>query len=296
MRSLTNLITTSLPFALAIGVAIIGANITGPEFSFITSNVEHASSGSANFLHSLSNFLPLGFAFTAGMVASVNPCGFSMLPSYLGVFLADSKEESIAKNSSFTNMSNALKVGSTVTISFILTFIAFGLPIGLGLRGLVDYFPWFGLLVGILLCAAGAYLFNGGSIYSTYPSRAASLIVLQPSQNRYRNYFLFGIAYAIASLSCTLPIFLAVIGGVFSSGTIVTATIQFALYGLGMGVVILGLTASISVFKMASFTVLQNISRHIHMTSSVLLLLSGSFIVYYWLAVGEIILKFNFGN
>ena len=27
------------------------------------------------------------YAFTAGMVASVNPCGFAMLPAYLSYFL-----------------------------------------------------------------------------------------------------------------------------------------------------------------------------------------------------------------
>jgi len=30
---------------------------------------------------------PLAFAFGAGMVATVNPCGFAMLPAYLSFFL-----------------------------------------------------------------------------------------------------------------------------------------------------------------------------------------------------------------
>jgi cytochrome c biogenesis protein CcdA len=30
----------------------------------------------------LTELLPVGYAFAAGMVASVNPCGFFMLPSY----------------------------------------------------------------------------------------------------------------------------------------------------------------------------------------------------------------------
>ena len=29
------------------------------------------------------NLLPIGFAFAAGMVASVNPCGFLLLPTYI---------------------------------------------------------------------------------------------------------------------------------------------------------------------------------------------------------------------
>ena len=30
---------------------------------------------------------PLGLAFAAGLVATINPCGFAMLPAYLSFFL-----------------------------------------------------------------------------------------------------------------------------------------------------------------------------------------------------------------
>ena len=35
----------------------------------------------------IANLIPLGYAFGAGMVSSVNPCGFAMLPAYLGLFV-----------------------------------------------------------------------------------------------------------------------------------------------------------------------------------------------------------------
>ena len=34
------------------------------------------------------------FAFGAGMVALINPCGFGLLPAYLGVFLGQKEESS----------------------------------------------------------------------------------------------------------------------------------------------------------------------------------------------------------
>lgn len=283
-------------FTASLTIAVLAAIATGPEFSLLTRNVELASSSSANFLNSITNFLPLGFAFTAGMVASVNPCGFSMLPPYLGIFLADASGHETNSSASRQNVIKAMKVGSTVTVSFIVTFTAFGLPIGLGVKGLIDYFPWLGLIVGIMLCATGGYMLNGGNIYTNYAARAARRIALDPDQQNYKNYFLFGIAYATASLSCTLPIFLAVVGGVFSSETLFSAVLQFVLYGMGMGSIILGLTISISIFKSASFSVLTKTSKHIQSVSSALLLISGSFIVYYWLTVGEIIVKFNLVN
>mgnify|MGYP001611737333 FL=1 len=39
------------------------------------------------WLGRVADFLPLGYAFGAGMVSTVNPCGFAMLPAYLGLFL-----------------------------------------------------------------------------------------------------------------------------------------------------------------------------------------------------------------
>ena len=151
-------------FTASLTIAVLAAIATGPEFSLLTRNVELASSSSANFLNSITNFLPLGFAFTAGMVASVNPCGFSMLPPYLGIFLADASGHETNSSASRQNVIKAMKVGSTVTVSFIVTFTAFGLPIGLGVKGLIDYFPWLGLIVGIMLCATGGYMLNGGNI------------------------------------------------------------------------------------------------------------------------------------
>ena len=43
----------------------------------------------------ISNLIPLGYAFGAGMVSAVNPCGFAMLPAYLGLYLG-TRELSVA--------------------------------------------------------------------------------------------------------------------------------------------------------------------------------------------------------
>jgi cytochrome c-type biogenesis protein len=48
------------------------------------------------WLASLGALLPVGFAFGAGMVAAVNPCGFAMLPAYLSLYLG-AREEEFAK-------------------------------------------------------------------------------------------------------------------------------------------------------------------------------------------------------
>src|SRR5215472_5706521 len=43
----------------------------------------------AGALDALGGVLPLGYAFAAGMLAAVNPCGFALLPGYLGLYLGE---------------------------------------------------------------------------------------------------------------------------------------------------------------------------------------------------------------
>jgi hypothetical protein len=54
--------------------------------------VESASARLSGMLLAFGTKAPLGYAFVAGMIASVNPCGFMLLPAYLGYYLGDDPE------------------------------------------------------------------------------------------------------------------------------------------------------------------------------------------------------------
>ncbi len=269
----------------ALAIAVVGAIITGAELGLVTENVESASASSGNFLSRVGDIFPLGFAFSAGMVSSVNPCGFAMLPAYLGLYLGDQE----AQNQNVAaRLQRALLVGATVTAGFVLMFAAVGVPIGLGARGLVDFFPWVGLTIGVLLTVVGAYLLSGGKLYNNLAMRLSARVG-NANNNSVRGYFTFGLGYGTASLSCTLPIFLAVIGGTFTADTFLDSMLQFLLYGLGMGFVILALTVGMAVFKTAMVGGLRKVLPYVGTISAVMLLISGAFIVYYWLTLGELL-------
>ena len=270
---------------VALGAAVVGAIFTGAELGVVTRNVESASASSGNLLTRVGDLFPLGFSFSAGMVSSVNPCGFAMLPAYLGLYLGEQDAE---ERSAGRRVWRALVVGTTVTAGFVLMFAVVGIPIGLGARGLVDFFPWIGLAIGILLALTGAYLLSGGKLYTNLAVRLSARVG-GADRNNVRGYFTFGLAYGTASLSCTLPIFLAVIGGTFTTDTFLDSTLQFLLYGLGMGSVILALTVGMAVFKTAAVAGLRRALPYVGTITAALLLLSGSFIVYYWLTLGELL-------
>ena len=122
--------------------------------------------------------------------------------------------------------------------------------------------------------------FNIGAI-----SRAASYMGDVREVNL-KSYFFFGLSYGTASLSCTLPVFIAVVG--FGTTTnFLTATGYFILYGLGMGFVILTLTLIMAIFKIAMVGVPRKLFPSIQPISATLMILAGSYIVYYWLTLGR---------
>ena len=283
--------TVILPIAaatIALAIAVIGALIVRGESDIDGINffVESLSGGAARQLGGLSVIAPLGFAFGAGLAAAFNPCGFAMLPAYMGLYLGVGDED----NTSFiAHIGKALLIGGSVTVGFILLFAAAGAVIGLGARSVVgSVLPWIGLGVGILLTIAGAWLLGGGKLYTALAQQMAEKFG-NPGQANIRGYFIFGLAYGLASLSCTLPIFLAVVGSSFAAASIWTAFAQFILYAVGMGTVIITLTLGMALFKGAMVGGMRKVMPYIQPVGTWLMLIAGTYIVFYWLTIGNVL-------
>ena len=85
-------------------------------------------------------------------------------------------------------------------------------------------------------------------------------------------------------------IHLAVIGTSFAVSTIATSFGQFVLYGLGMGMVIIGLTVGMAIFKGAMVGALRKALPYIAPVGTWMMILAGSYIIFYWLTIGELLL------
>jgi cytochrome c biogenesis protein CcdA len=69
--------------------------------------------------------VPVALAVTAGMIATVNPCGFAMLPAYLGFFVGSDRRA----RSSVSAVRRALGVTAAVTAGFVVVFGSIGLVV-----------------------------------------------------------------------------------------------------------------------------------------------------------------------
>lgn len=276
--------------ALTLAVASAAALLTTDPTSGVNRAVEGASSASSGFFGSLSRLLPFGFAFGAGMASAVNPCGFAMLPAYLGLLVGEQAEGRPRRTAD--RLGVALLVAGTVTAGFVVLFGLVGVLIGLGAQILVGVFPWIGLAVGLALIAVAAYRLYGGTIYSAAPEQVAARLH-GAGETSVRGYLLFGLSYGIASLSCTLPIFLAVVGGTITAASLGPSVMQLALYGLGMGSVITALTLAVALFRSAMVRRLRGAVRFADPIGTILLFVAGGYIVYYWLTIGGLLGRYG---
>jgi cytochrome c-type biogenesis protein len=216
---------------------------------------------------------PVAYAFGVGMVATFNPCGFAMLPAYLSFFLGlEGARDEGARGSPL----RALAVGATMTAGFLVVFGLLGIALEPLLDAVQEKLPWVTIVLGIGLVGLGIALLAGRTLSFNLPkvSRGAD------SQELW-SVFLFGISYALVSLSCTLPTFFAAVAGVFDTENFVSGVAVFIAYGLGMGLVLMVLTLAIALAQRGLVTNLKRALPYVNRVSGGLLVLAGAYVAYY---------------
>lgn len=217
----------------------------------------------------------LALAFGAGMVATVNPCGFAMLPAYLSYFMGIQEQDL----SRAAVIRSALVVGSVVSFGFLVVFGVAGVVIsGLSTSIASDWLPWLALLVGAGLLALGIAMLLGFELKVGFPRAGRASAV-----RNYRSIFAFGSSYAVASLSCTLPVFLTLIATQFSRRSFGEGVLLFAVYAAGMAAVLLAVTIVIALGKHSLLQRLRGAGAHINRISGALLVAAGAWIVWFWM-------------
>lgn len=217
---------------------------------------------------------PIAFAFAAGLVATVNPCGFAMLPAYLSYFLGT---DDGSRPDAGSSVPRALRVGATVSGGFLLVFAIAGALVSAGIRSFIDYVPWLSLVIGLVLVALGIAMLAGYHLRVGLPRLDRGT-----KGRRAWSLFGFGISYAVASLSCTLPVFLTVVSGTVTRSNVASGVVAFLAYGLGMSLVLLVLTLALATAKTALVRRLHAAVRYVNRLSGALLILAGGYLVYYW--------------
>ncbi len=239
----------------------------------------------SQWLSQMADVLPFGYAFGAGMVSAVNPCGFTMLPVYLTLYLGV-KDDAFRERSLLQRFLKAVGIALIVTSGFGFLFGTVGVLVSAGGNVIMNYAPSIAVIVGILLLLLGIWMLLGKTLSFAFFQNLSAKIG-DPRDMSLSGFFLFGLAFGAASLSCTLPVFLLVVGGSLASGDFTAGLLHFISYILGMGSIILFLTLGIAILREGVVVgMLRQVIPWVQKVSALLLIIAGGYIVYYWLSSG----------
>lgn len=207
----------------------------------------------------------------------MNPCGFALLPAFLS-FYVGAEERHLPRAT--TRLAQGIKPGLLVTAGFLLTFAVVGLPMTYGARQIVGWVPWAGIALGVVLAAGGLALVAG---------RRLSVTVANPIRTGGERgpvaMVAFGVGYGIASLGCTLPVFLAVVGASLATEGAATALGVLGAYGIGMAVVLITLSVATALVRDGLAHALRRLARHLPRIAGALMVVAGAYLTYYWARV-----------
>ena len=219
--------------------------------------------------------LPVLLAFTGGLLATVNPCGVAMLPAYLSFFLG--LEQGDPAERPLVGIGHSLRVGLTVTAGFLVVFGLAWALLAAGIRAMITVVPWAALVVGVVVAALGLWMLSGRPLPVRLPTAGRA------AEGRSTGaMLLFGLGYAIASLSGTLPVFLAVVAGTATRSSLGSGLAVFVVYSLGMALPLLALTLALAMGRDAVVARVRALGRVLHRLAGGLLLVAGSYVVAYW--------------
>ena len=215
----------------------------------------------------------LWLSFGSGLLAAVNPCGFVLLPTYLMYFLGVTGRPGTQRAS----VHRALIVGSALSAGFMSVFLL----VGAITRLFTDYInqnaKYVALLIGVALFVMGVAMLAGWRLPYTTPK----LNVGQRDRTT-ASMFVFGVAYAVASIGCTLGPFTATVLGTITTEGFAPGLLAIALYGIAMSLLVIALTVTLALAQGSLLNTLRNGMRHVERASAVVMMLSGLYLAWYW--------------
>ena len=212
----------------------------------------------------------LALALGAGMVAAINPCGFALLPAYLSLFvLSDDHDRRSA-------VVRALALTGAMTLGFVAVFGIFGLVVAPLASGIEAHLPWVTVVVGLTVVLLGLWLLAGRSLPTINWSPKGPRLT-----RRLASMIGFGTAYAVASLTCTIGPFLAIVVASFRADSPAAGVALFVAYALGMGLMVGAAAVAVALTKASVLNRLRQAGRWVPRLAGLLMIMVGGYVSYY---------------
>jgi cytochrome c-type biogenesis protein len=213
-----------------------------------------------------------GYYLTLGMVATVNPCGFAMLPAYLSYFLGLHDQDERPS----TSVLSAVRVALAVSAGFLAVFAMAGALVQVTSLPVYEYAPWISVVIGLALVGLGLAMLAGFEPVSRLPKLDRG-----GGSRTVGSMFVFGVSYAIASIGCTLPFFAVLVVGSVGDQPFTDSVAVFAAYAAGMTVVLTALTVTLALAHTSIIQLLRSSGRYINRIAGAMVAFAGAYVTFY---------------
>jgi cytochrome c-type biogenesis protein len=210
------------------------------------------------------------FALVAGAVAAFNPCGFALLPAYLGLLVSQPSGGRAAA------LARAGRFAAGMTGGFVAVFGLAGAVLAPLAVSFERYLPVLTIVIGVVLVGVGSWLLAGRHL--AIPGLAGHGTAPRAGWWSHVGY---GVSFALASLSCTIAPFLAVTAAALAAGGAPAVVGAFLAYALGMGIVVLALALAVATARTSVVDGMRRAGAVISRLSGGLLVLAGAYVAWY---------------
>ena len=215
------------------------------------------------------------YSFVLGVLAAVNPCGFVLLPTYLLFFLGTREATELSANE---RVRRALVVSAGVSVGFLGVFLVIGIISRLFTQWIELNAKYAALVIGIMLLFAGLRMIGGWMPRFVMPQ-------IVGNQNKtFRAMALYGVAYAVASIGCTIGFLTTAVFGSIVLNGFVSGVVSILLYGLGMALLVTALTVSLAFAKTGLITIIRGRLHLIERLAAIFVTFTGIYLIWYWYA------------
>lgn len=219
------------------------------------------------------------YSFLLGVFAAVNPCGFVMLPAYLMYFLGLEGSQATEHGADQrASVRRALVVSAATSAGFIAVFFVVATISRLFTSAIENNAKYAALLIGIALVVMGCFMLAGWRP----PVLATHVGEGRQRTRTFGSMFGFGVAYAIASIGCTIGFLVSAIFSSFGTKGFLSGVISVALYGVGMSLLVTALTVTLAFANGGLLRVLRGGLRYMEQIAAVFIIATGFYLAWYW--------------
>ncbi|WP_394944524.1 cytochrome c biogenesis CcdA family protein [uncultured Ilumatobacter sp.] len=216
----------------------------------------------------------MSLSFIRGLVAAVNPCGFILLPTYLMYFLGISGG---APGTQGASLRRALKVSAAVSTGFLAVFLAVGflsVPLRSTISSNSKYVTGF---IAVALIVLGIAM-----LFGYKPPFMMPQVDSGKKDQTVTSMFVYGVAYAVASIGCSIGLFLATVFSARPDETFIDSVGNMVAYGAGMALLVSALTVGFAFANTSLLKFLRGSMQYIDRVAAAFVVLSGLYLAWYF--------------